>query len=83
MSLTPELRRMVWLDKFKRELSPCYDSNANPMELLQLYTISIQAMRGGHRVMANWLHMALKDIVREWFLNLPEVSISSLEDMCN
>ena len=31
--------------------------------------------------MANWLHMALKDGTRLWLLNLPQGSISSLDEM--
>ena len=52
------------------------------MEFLQLYTMSIQAAGGDDKVMANWFQMALKDSALAWFLNLPEGSISSWEELC-
>ena len=46
-------------------------------EFLQLYSLSIEAVNGDNKVMANWFPMALKDGARSWLLNLPVGSISS------
>ena len=82
LAFTRELRRVVWPTKFRPELPPRYDGNANPIEFLQLYTVGIQAASGDSKVMANWFPMALKDAARTWLLNLPEESISSWSDLC-
>ena len=60
-AFTRNLRRVVWPVKFKPDLPPRYDGRTNPLEFLQLYTVSIQAAGGDDKVMANWLSMALKD----------------------
>ena len=73
---------MVWPVKFKPELPPRFDGTANPVEFLQLYTVSIQAVGGDDKVMANWFPMALKDAARSWLMNLPEGSISSWSELC-
>ena len=40
-ALAPELRRLVWPDKFKPDLPPRYDGTTDPTEFLQLYELSI------------------------------------------
>ena len=42
----PELRRLVWPDKFKPDLPPRYDDTTDPTEFLQLYELSIEASNG-------------------------------------
>ena len=74
---------MVWPAKFKPELPPCYDGTPNPMELLQLYALSVEAANGDDKVMANWFPMALKDGLRSWLMNIPEASISSWAELCS
>ncbi|KAM0877206.1 hypothetical protein ACQ4PT_035650 [Festuca glaucescens] len=68
---------------FLPELPSRYDGSTNPLEFLQLYTLSIQAACGDHRVMANWFPMALKEAARAWLMNLPAESISSWKDLCD
>ena len=80
-AFTPELRNIVWPSNFKLDLPPGYDGTADPAEFLQLYELSIKASNGDEKVMANWFHMALKDGVRSWLLNLPAGSISSCDEM--
>lgn len=52
-AFTRELRRVVWPTKFKPNLPPRYDGTPNPMEFLQLYTLSIEAVNGDDKVMVN------------------------------
>ena len=54
-AFTPELRRVAWSGKFKPDLPPHYDDTADPAEFLQLYELSIEAVNGDEKVMANWL----------------------------
>jgi hypothetical protein len=44
---------VVWPAKFKPEPRPRYDGTANPVEFLQLYTMSIQTAEGDDKVVAN------------------------------
>ena len=81
-AFTRNLRRVVWPVKFKPDLPPRYDGRTNPLEFLQLYTVSIQAAGGDDKVMANWLSMALKDSALSWLMNLPENTIDTWEDLC-
>ena len=53
-ALTPELRGIAWLGKFKPDLPPQYDGTADPAEFLQLYELCIKVANGDERVMANW-----------------------------
>ena len=80
-AFTLELRRVVWPGKFKPDLPPCYDGTSNPAEFLQLYKLSIEAVNGDEKLMANWFPMALKDGARSWLLNLPVGSISSWDEL--
>ena len=81
-AFTRELRRVVWPVKFKPDLPPRYDGRTNPLEFLQLYTVSIQAAGGDDKVMANWFVMALKDAALSWLLNLPKSTINMWEELC-
>ncbi len=76
-AFTSEPRSVAWPGKFKPDLPPCYDDNADPAEFLQLYELGIEAANGDEKVMANWFPMALKDGARTWLLNLPPGTISS------
>ena len=80
-ALAPELRCLVWPDKFKPDLPPRYDGTTDPTEFLQLYKLSIEASNGTEQVMANLFPMALNDGARSWLLNLPVGSISSWEEL--
>ena len=80
-AFTPELRRIVWPDKFKPDLPLRYDGPPDPAEFLQLYELSIEAANSDEKVMANWFPMALKDGARSWLLNLPPGSISPWGEM--
>ena len=40
VAFTRSLRRVVWPVKFKPDLPPRYDGKNNPLEFLQLYTLS-------------------------------------------
>lgn len=74
-------RSVVWLGKFKLDLSPRYDGTPDPAEFLQLYELSIKAANDDGKDMANWFPMALKDGARSRLLNLPPGSISSWDEM--
>ena len=52
-AFTPEMRSVVWPSKFKPYLPPCYDGTPDPVEFLQLYELSIEAVNGDGKVMAN------------------------------
>ena len=80
-AFTPELRNVVWPSKFKPDPPPRYDGTVDPAEFLQIYELSIEAVSGDEKIMANWFSMALKDGTRSWILNLPEGSVSSWEEM--
>lgn len=43
--------------------------------------MSIEAVNGKDKVMANWFRMVLKDGARFWLMNLPEESISSWSEL--
>jgi hypothetical protein len=70
-AFTEELCRVAWPTKFRPELPPRFNSTANPIEFLQLYTVGIQAAGGNDKVMENWFPMALKEAARSWLMNLP------------
>ena len=53
-AFTRSLSRIIWPTRFKLDLPPGYDGSTNPVEFLQLYTTSIQAVGGDDKVMANW-----------------------------
>ena len=52
-TFTPELRSIVWPEKFKPDLPPCYDGTPDPAEFPQLYEQSIEASGSNEKVMAN------------------------------
>jgi hypothetical protein len=83
LALTRQQRYLVWLDKFKPNISARYDGTTNPVEFLQLYIVTVQAARGDQRAMANWFPMALKDASRTWLMNLPHKSVTSWKDLCH
>ena len=66
MGFTRSLRCVIWPEKFRPDLPKGYDGSSNPVELLQLYTTSIQAAGGDDKVMANWFSHALKDSALSW-----------------
>jgi hypothetical protein len=69
LALTRQQRYVVWPDKFKPNISACYDRTTNPVKFLQLYVIAIQATRGDQRTMVNWFPMALKNAPQTWLMN--------------
>jgi hypothetical protein len=83
LALTRQQRYVVWPNKFKPDISARYDGTTNPIEFLQLYIITVQAVRGDQRAMANWFPMALKDAPRTWLMNLPHEFVTSWKDLCH
>ena len=81
-AFTRSLCRVIWPQKFRPDLPKGYDGSSNPVEFLQLYTMSIQAAGGDDKVMANWFLHALKDSALSWHCNLPEDSIDSWAEFC-
>jgi hypothetical protein len=77
MPLTPHLRMVVWLPKFRPHLPEKYDGMVNPTEFLQIYSTSILAVGGNEAVMANYFPVALTGMARSWLMNLPEGSLHS------
>ena len=76
-AFTPELRGITWPGKFKPDLPPRYDGTADPAEFLQLYELSIEAVNGDEKVMANWFPMDLAGEPCAWLLNLPGSMVAS------
>lgn len=81
LALAPALRLVVWPKKFKPSLPQRYDGTTSPVEFLLRYVGSIRDAGGDDRVMANWLPLAFKGVVRSWLMGLPEASVSSWEDL--
>jgi hypothetical protein len=67
-ALAPELRQVVWRDKFKPGPINKYDDYNNSEEF-------IEATGGEDRVKANYLTMTLSDATRSWLIKLPEGTI--------
>lgn len=81
LALTPELRNLVWPQKFKAEVPAKYDGLKNPVEFLQLYSTTLTAAGGNDKVKANCLAMALKPNAQSWLMNLPANSVRSWPDL--
>jgi hypothetical protein len=82
MALTPHLCMVVWLRKFFPHLPEKYDGIVNPNGFLQIYSTSILAGGGDEAVMANYFPMTLTGMARSWFMNLPEGTLTSLQELC-
>jgi hypothetical protein len=83
MPLAPYLRMVAWPHKFRPHLLEKYDGTVNPVEFLQIYSISILAAGGDEAVMANYSSVALTGMARSWLMNLPEVSLTSWQELCH
>jgi hypothetical protein len=59
-----------------------YDGSANPTEFLQIYSTSILIVGGNETVMANYFPVTLTDTTQSWFMNLPQGSLTSWEELC-
>jgi hypothetical protein len=73
---------VVWPDKFRTDISACYDRTSNPIEFPQLYIVAVQAARGDRRVMANWFPMALKEAPRTSLMKLSHEFVTSWKELC-
>jgi hypothetical protein len=81
-ALAPELRQVVWLNKFKPELIDKYDGSSNPEEFIQVYHKVIEVTGGDDQVKANYLLTTLTDAVRSWLINLPEGTVYNWDQLC-
>ena len=66
LAFTPELRQVVWPDKFRFHVPATYDGTTDPRELLQIYSTAMVAARADDKVMANWFPLAMSDVTRPW-----------------
>jgi hypothetical protein len=74
-ALAPELRQVVWPDKFKPGPIDKYDGSSNPKEFIQVYHTTIDAIGDDDWVKANNLPTALSDTARSWLVNPLEGTI--------
>jgi hypothetical protein len=81
-TLAGPLRQVRWPDKLKTGNIDWYDGSSNPGEFIHVYQTVIEAAGGDDRVKANFLPTALTDVTRSWFINLPEGSITSWDQLC-
>jgi hypothetical protein len=56
-------------NNFKPGLIDKYDGLSKPEEFIQVYYTVIKVAGGDNQVKANYLPMALPDMVRSWFIN--------------
>jgi hypothetical protein len=54
-----------------------YDGSTNPIELLEVYHLTIEATGGDSYVMANYLPVYLSSSIRTWLLGLLMGSVCS------
>jgi hypothetical protein len=80
--LAPELKQVVWPDKFKLGPIDKYENPSNPEEFIQVYHIIIEAAGGDDRVKANYLPTTLSDATKSWLINLPEGAIYNWDQLC-
>jgi hypothetical protein len=69
--------------KFQPHLLEKYDKTVNPMEFLQIHSISILAARGNEVIMANCFSVALTGPTRSWLMSLPPGALYSWEELCH
>jgi hypothetical protein len=81
-ALAGPLRDVQWPAKFKAGHIDQYDGTSNPEEFIRVYQTIIEAAGGDDRVKANFLHTTLTGAARSWFINLPEASIQSWDQLC-
>jgi hypothetical protein len=68
-ALAPELRQVVWPDKFKpRPIE--YNGSNNLEEFIQVYHTVSEAAGGDDRVKANYLPTTLSSATKSWLINL-------------
>ena len=79
LAFSKELRSVTSPPKFSPSLPSRYDGTTPPLDFLQLYSLTVCAVKGDDKCMANWLPMALKGVAISWLMNLPEGSIHSYE----
>jgi hypothetical protein len=72
----------MWLDKFKPGSIDKYDGSSNLEEFIQVYHTIIEAAEGDDRLKANYLLMTLFGAARSWFINLPESTVHSGDQLC-
>lgn len=80
--LSPVLQQVLWPPQFWSNLPRKYDGSVDPLEFLQTYATTIQAVGRDEKVMANYFPIALTSRAWSWMMSLPENSVSSWKDMC-
>jgi hypothetical protein len=77
-----DLKRVRWPVNFKPSRIQKYDGSTNLSEWLELYQLTIEAIRGDSYVMANYLLVCLSSSARTWLLRFPAGSVRSWNHLC-
>jgi hypothetical protein len=72
-----DLKRVRWPVNFKPSGIKNYDGSTNPVEWLEVYQLTIEAVEGDSYIMANYLPACLSSSARTYLLGLPKGSIRS------
>jgi hypothetical protein len=77
-----DMKRVRWPVNFKPSRIQKYDGSTNLSEWLELYQLTIEAVRGDSYVMANYLLVCLSSFARTWLLRFPAGSVRSWNHLC-
>jgi hypothetical protein len=76
------LKRVCWPLNFKPSGIKKYDGSTNPVEWLEVYQLTIEAVGGDLYIMANYLAVCLSSSARTWLLGLPTGSVCFWNNLC-
>jgi hypothetical protein len=71
-----------WPINFKSSGIEKYDGSTNPVELLEVYQLAIEADGGHSYIMANYLPVCLSSSARMWLIGLPSGTVHSWTPLC-
>ena len=75
LAFSPYLINISWPARFCLGKIKKYNRSTNPIEFLQIYTMTIEAFGGDEKVIANYLPTTLEGATKTWLTNLSSGTI--------